>query len=319
MIAELALAAATSGPPPLAWPIACEVGRTCFVQNYFDHDPGQGAKDYACGSMSYQGHDGTDIRLPSLAQMRAGVTVLAAAPGVVRGIRDGVEDVSIRSPNAPPIKGRECGNGVRIDHEGGWATQYCHMKKGSIRVKPGARVNTGDALGQVGLSGDTEFPHLHFSISQGAAEVDPFAFGAQPGACRAGRGLWTQGAAARIAYRSPSIILRGFASAPVTAAEVDEGQLRSPAVRATSPALVAYVRAIGLEQGDVLTLRLIAPNGKAAAEQTNPPLDRAKAQYMMFVGQKAPPGGFARGTWRAEYTVRRAGRVVLNQTWTATL
>src|SRR4051812_44563995 len=157
-------ARAQESAPVLSFPVACEIGVTCFVQNYVDHDSGSGAKDYRCGALTYDGHDGTDIRLPNLAAMRKGVAVVAAADGVVRARRDGMDDVSIRDAGASAVKGREAGNGVVIDHGNGWQTQYAHMRKGSILVKPRNRVSAGQALGLVGLSGDTEFPHLHFTV-----------------------------------------------------------------------------------------------------------------------------------------------------------
>ncbi len=59
---------------------------------------------------------------------------------------------------------RECGNGVVIAHAGGWETQYCHMAQGGLAVKPDQPVTTGQTLA-VGLSGLTEYPHLHFTVS----------------------------------------------------------------------------------------------------------------------------------------------------------
>jgi hypothetical protein len=76
-----------AGQIELALPIACEVGQTCLIQNYVDHDPSGNARDYACGGQTYDGHNGIDIRLPSMAQQRAGVAVRAAADGVVRRTR----------------------------------------------------------------------------------------------------------------------------------------------------------------------------------------------------------------------------------------
>jgi len=77
--------------------------------------------------------------------MARGEPVVASAGGVVAAARDGVDDISMR--DAPVPRGRECGNGVRIVHGGGWKTQYCHLRKGSVAVK------NGDMLGLVGLSG----------------------------------------------------------------------------------------------------------------------------------------------------------------------
>jgi len=50
----------------LALPIRCELGVTCFVQNYVDHEDSDKARDYRCGGRTYDGHDGTDIRIPNL-------------------------------------------------------------------------------------------------------------------------------------------------------------------------------------------------------------------------------------------------------------
>jgi hypothetical protein len=96
----------------LLFPVRCELGSTCFVQNYVDHHHGGESRDYQCGSRTYDGHDGTDIRLQDLAAQRAGVDVLAAASGRVVGARDGMADVSVRVIEKAAIAGKECGNGV---------------------------------------------------------------------------------------------------------------------------------------------------------------------------------------------------------------
>ena len=49
------------------------------------------------------------------------------------------------------------------------------MKRGSILVTEGEIVDAGTPLGQVGLSGKTEFPHLHISLRHNGEVVDPFA------------------------------------------------------------------------------------------------------------------------------------------------
>ena len=153
----------------LAWPAACTLGDTCHIQQYPDHDPGPAATDFTCGTLSYDGHDGTDIALPTRAAMAAGVQVLAAAPGTVKGARDGIADFAAK------VTGRECGNGVLIEHQDGWQTQYCHMRQDSVLVRPGDRVETGTPLGLIGQSGMADFPHVHLSVRHNGAKIDPFA------------------------------------------------------------------------------------------------------------------------------------------------
>lgn len=52
------------------------------------------------------------------------------------------------------------GNHVLIDHAG-VVVALCHLKRGSIAVRPGTHVATGDPLGRCGNSGNSTEPHLH--------------------------------------------------------------------------------------------------------------------------------------------------------------
>lgn len=174
----------------LVLPVECELGSTCFFQNYFDHDPSSAAHDFRCGSKTYNGHNGSDIRLPDMAAEEAGVQTLAAAPGTVIRTRDGVEDGSVAVIGRTTVAGKECGNAVVIEHRGNWTTQYCHMRKGSIRVKTGDVVSVGQPIGLVGVSGLTEFPHLHLTVRKNGTAIDPFAYQLDPGSCAGGISLW---------------------------------------------------------------------------------------------------------------------------------
>lgn len=56
------------------------------------------------------------------------------------------------------------GNHVILRHREGVHSVYAHLKPGSVRVKPGAKVAAGDVLGEVGQSGNSTEPHLHFHL-----------------------------------------------------------------------------------------------------------------------------------------------------------
>jgi murein DD-endopeptidase MepM/ murein hydrolase activator NlpD len=323
----LALAVATTlggadaPAPKLNLPLACEVGRTCEVQHYVDRDPGPGAVDYRCGHRTYQGHSGTDIRLLDMAQQRRGVAVLAAAAGRVARLRDGVPDISARDPAAPDSAGRECGNAVVVDHGGGWETQYCHLARGSVRVKVGEAVKAGQPIARVGLSGQTEFAHLHLTVRQGSRNVDPFAPDASAGQCVAGAGLaasmWTPAAQRALAYRRGVILNAGFAAAPVNLPQIEAGGIAPP--DPNSAAMVIYMRAAGLEQGDVLSLSLKAPDGQVIVADQRPPLERDKAQVSAIVGRKRPPAGWPKGRYVGTLQVIRGGKPVLAREVAVTL
>lgn len=308
-------AAAPADGPRLAFPVACEVGKSCEVQNYMDHDPGPGVKDYRCGSNTYEAHSGVDIRVLDMAAQGAGVNVLAAAPGRVARLRDGVADISVKTTGAAAVSGQECGNGVVIDHGGGWETQYCHLAKGSVTVKVGDEVAAGAPIARIGLSGQTEYPHVHVTVRKDGVVVDPFAPRLTSGACEAGsagQGIWTPEAAKAMAYKPGAVLNAGFAGAPVSMESIEAGSLGAPT--AQTP-LVAYVRAINLQGGDVQELTLKDPQGAVLASSTLRPLDRAKAQYMAFVGKKAPAAGWAAGRYEATYVVRRNGQAAVTKTF----
>jgi hypothetical protein len=304
--------AAEPAPPSLNFPLACKIGATCEVQNYVDRDPGPGAADYRCSSETYDKHNGVDIRLLDMAAQRRGIDVLAAAPGRVARLRDGRPDISIKDPNAPPLNGQDCGNGVVIDHGGGWETQYCHMARGSIAVTVGQQVAAGARLGHVGLSGDTEYPHMHITVRHGQAVVDPFAPSAgTANACHAEAPLWSPAALAQLAYKPGAVLNAGFASGPLKMADVEAGQIPSPS--AAAPYLVAYGRGINLRPGDVIAMTLQGPNGEVLAHSSLPPLDRAMAQHLAYVGRKRPAAGWPAGRYKARYEVLRGGKPLIGR------
>ena len=59
------------------------------------------------------------------------------------------------------------GNYVILRHAGGEYSQYAHLKQGSVRVKAGDTVTRGQALAQLGQTGNSTEPHLHFQLTDG--------------------------------------------------------------------------------------------------------------------------------------------------------
>lgn len=303
-------------PFSLEYPLRCTMGTDCFIQQYADHDPSPGFRDYRCGNRGYDGHDGTDFRVATIAAQRRGVDVLAAADGVVLAARTEEEDVIKTEQSRESVRGKECGNGLLIAHNDGWQTQYCHMARGSVVLREGQSVVAGAVLGKVGLSGDTQFPHLHVSVRHYGKKVDPFRPDPTDTSCPApARSLWSPSAAALLAYRLTEIINSGFATRSLTMTDIDEEKVVIPSL--DSPAFVAYQRAIGLRAGDVMHLLVEGPDGKAyiANEQT---VDRPKAQYFMFAGRKRPDEGWSKGTYSARFWVEHQGAVIAERTATLT-
>ena len=112
--------------------------------------------------------------------------VLAAAPGVVVSVLDGLPDQDPVFTIKPPAAVLDnAGNSVVEDIGGGRFVTYAHLKPGTIpaAVRQGAHLSTGQLIGHVGNSGNSAAPHLHFQVQDGPVYIDavglPFVFDTQ--------------------------------------------------------------------------------------------------------------------------------------------
>lgn len=303
--------ALADGRPEFSLPLACVPHKTCFIQNYFDHDSGPGARDYACGTASYDTHDGIDFRVLSVEAAKAGVAVQAAADGTVTALRDGVQDVLLRDGKGQDVKGIECGNGVIIDHGQGWETQYCHMKMGSVTVSKGRAVKRGEKLGEVGYSGKADFAHVHFTVRRDGKAIDPFLPDAAEGTCARdakGPGLWKPSEIVAFPYRNGEIISSGFAGEQLDFNTLEVDHTRVTPLMGTSPALLFYARLMNLVAGDRLRITITGPGG-TLVEQLTEPLERSKASYLAFAGKKRRDLPWQAGRYRGQIEIVREGAV----------
>jgi len=129
---------------PSIWPVYRGVGR---ITMHFGHNrhPFSG---------QFYIHNGIDISTG-----RSGDRVLAAANGQV---------VSV---NSDPTG---YGNYIIIRHRHGYYTRYAHLQSSSVRL--GQRVQQGDVIGNIGSTGMSTGPHLHFEVIIGSDVVDPYQY-----------------------------------------------------------------------------------------------------------------------------------------------
>ncbi|RVT86547.1 M23 family metallopeptidase [Rhodobacteraceae bacterium CCMM004] len=290
LICAAAATPAAAREPLLTLPVDCTLGADCFIQNYVDADPGPGHADFTCGPLSYDGHKGTDFAVPSLAAMQAGVVVRPAANGTVIGVRDGMPDTG---PDASGgIDGRECGNGVVIRHGAGWESQYCHLREGSVAVEIGQRVNLSTELGKIGLSGNTDFPHLHMSLRKDGETVDPFAPDGRADCAEAPtRTLWLDAPD----YVPGGILDTGFADAIPDYDRIKAGSAATDRLAPDAPALVLWGYLFGGRAGDTVRLVVEGPSGAVLDETVT--LDKTQAQLFRAIGRRLPDDGWTPGSY----------------------
>ena len=97
-----------------------------------------------------------------------GQPILAPAAGLVVTAVDSLPDQAIGSRD--PL--HAAGNHVVIDHGNREFSLVAHLQPGSVRVRAGKRVNTGDVLGLAGNSGNTSEPHLHVHLMNAPSMQD---------------------------------------------------------------------------------------------------------------------------------------------------
>lgn len=125
---------------------------------YISPIPGKTKRNITTGYYGYKGHTGVDFACSS------GTTIVAVKSGTV------VTSTALRNSKG---RYRSYGEYVVIDHHDGTMTLYAHMLSGSRVVGPGQSVSQGQAIGQVGSTGNSTGPHLHFEVRVGGRDVNP--------------------------------------------------------------------------------------------------------------------------------------------------
>lgn len=132
----------------LGWPVA---GGSARISQYYK------------GSI-HKGIDIADRNLPNLVAAAGGTVIFAGCSGY-----------------CPPLGSTWGGSGyawaVQIDHGNGYTTWYAHMK--NIYVRTGQGVSKGQAIGQMGSTGRSTGPHVHFELRRGSGsggQINPLPY-----------------------------------------------------------------------------------------------------------------------------------------------
>lgn len=298
----------TQKPPSLFLPLDCRIGETCWIMSYPDDDSAPDSfQDAGCGKRSYDGHKGTDFAVRDIKIMERGVDVLSVADGTVFRFRDGQDDGFKTDEELAAIHDAtlDCGNGIIIDNGDGWLTQYCHLKKGSLKVKEGMKLRRGQKIAEVGMSGMTQHPHVHLTLIHKGEIIDPFTGLPTQNGCRPDmkRKLWSDQS---ITYEPMALYDMGFTASPPDFNGISRGE-RGKIPRVNSPAFLVWFAYFGAREGDHIKIDVTAPHGAEGSFSDELVQDKDRARQFYYVGRKAPNGGFERGTWKATITITRDG------------
>lgn len=287
----LPFSALAADRPAFSLPLDCTYGENCWVLNYADIGPENDgiAKDSNCLARTYPGHKGIDFAVPDIASMRRGVDVLAAAAGTIERVRGDEEDRLRTDEELEEVKKarKECGNAVLIDHGDGWQSMYCHMKRGSLNVNIGDKVKKGQKIGEVGLTGLTQFPHLHFGLTHNNVVMDPFTGKPVTEECSTQNSepLWEPVGAP--SYEPLKIVNMGFTFRPPDLADLDRNATPRTALRKDAPALIFHGIILGAREGDRITLAINDPVEDIFAREVITQ-EKNRARQMYYIGRKIP-------------------------------
>lgn len=122
----------------VGWPVA---GSTARISQYYK------------GAL-HRGIDIADRNLPNILAASGGTIIFAGCSGY-----------------CPPLGSTYGGSGyawsIQIDHGNGYSTWYGHLK--NIYVRTGQSVSAGQIIGQMGSTGRSTGPHVHFELRRGTA------------------------------------------------------------------------------------------------------------------------------------------------------
>lgn len=289
-----------------AFPVDCTLGGDCWVLSYVDMDTAQGAaSDYTCAARSSDDNKGTDIAIANRKVMERGVDVLAAADGSVFRLRNGESDAVKSEQDLVDVKARnrDCGNGIVLDHGDGLQSVYCHLKEDSIVVAQDQRVTKGQKIAQIGGSGYSEMPHLHFGVIQDGAIIDPFSGLSPSEKCGAASksSLWADDA---ITYQAMGIFDAGFRTSVPDFEVIKEGENNPETLPRGAEALTFWAGYFGALKGDKIAFKITRPDGSIFVERSYTQNTDSLRQYY-YTGRKITGGRLAVGAYTASVTITR--------------
>lgn len=224
-------------------------------------------RDHMCGSKTYDGHQGTDFVIRGFTQMDGTVNVMAVEDGEIIHV---TEDLFDRETEGIVEYG--LGNYVGIYHSASNRySYYAHLKTNSVIAEVGDLVSAGEIIAEVGSSGNSTDPHLHFELWNPGLLTDPTIdpWGAP---CDAGSNLWSSSPNYDTTY---AVWECGFVNydtlenfIPSTWYPLKERLDLKSGFTSDDPFFTFWALQYGLKIGDETTIEWYEPNGDLYATST---------------------------------------------------
>jgi hypothetical protein len=167
-------------------------------------------------------------------------------------------------------------------------------------------VDQGQILGLVGLSGKTEFPHLHFEVRLKGVPIDPFLGKSSDDRCGNDNGasLWSATARRRLPYRSTAMIQAGFSDRRPELPAIESRGGNMTSLAADAEAIAFWVEVLGTREGDEGHLAIYGPGEQVLAQHVAR-FSKDQARWFGFVGKKRRAGTWPGGSYRGEFRLFR--------------
>lgn len=256
-------------------PVECEINKECYIHK---NPKSEGFKRVVFALPSFKAMEIKDYK------------VFATNSGTITRVIKNVDDNEDNKPN--PDQEDRCGNGIMIEHAGGWVTQYCHLKRRSIDLKVGDKVTAGMQIGLVGASGIASEPQVEVTFMQNGEIVDPFA-----------ANLWNP----PIEYKKVGLIDFGLYTNDVPYDVAVNAAPKITEFHLDDNGMIAWVRLYGVKAGDLQKFTFYQPDGKVYKEPITAKISKASREWYSY-------GGFPihnvlsfgdTGKWRVTYEIKQ--------------
>ena len=242
-----------------------------------------------CGSKATDNNQSTHISLGTTQSHLSNIPVIATANGKV-----------LEAQNI----GGFCGTRVLIDHGEGWQSSYCHLNPETLLARRNQTVQSGQVIGTIGISGQTNWPHLSYALLRNGMVFDPFSNRTNlEGCAQKSDTLWSGGI--NPLYEPAQVTSIGFHVGYIRTNSILSGILKpAEKIRSETPQLSLWTLMMNIQKGDEISLKIVAPDMRIVKQQTII-AGKSRVRYPLFFSASRGKLLWDKGVYRGEITVTR--------------